>query len=341
MYIPKVRLSPSRLKTYDSCSYLYYAKYLEKVPDASNSGAAIGTAVHDTCEILFNKAKWWSFVEGIIKSRVIPDSVRRYMKISLTKSGFFSAENLAKAEKFLLVALDNDFWMEGAKIVKQPEEEFEIGEEYKIKGFLDKYAIYQDATGEYYAIIYDYKSQKNRFLESEIEFNIQAYAYLLYVKKRHPEINILKSSVKFILLAFPEDPIQEFKITFEGQLSGFEKFLKFKQQEVDEFNKDSRLENAAKNQPYPEKDGGFKGPIMCGRARFPGQMSAKGDKELYFCKYKFPFEYYVSIDKDGKIKETSRAPIKESDGLKVETRQYMGCEAFKAKKNTDTSDFIC
>ena len=50
----KVRLSASRLKTLQSCTWLYYCKYILKLPDTTNSGALRGTHIHLILEILQN-----------------------------------------------------------------------------------------------------------------------------------------------------------------------------------------------------------------------------------------------------------------------------------------------
>ncbi len=332
---PITRLSASRIKTFESCSFLYYAKYLEKVPDASNEGAAIGTVVHSLCEILFNKEKYLKLVNKIVKSGKsgkFSKGIKRLIIIKLKETGFYSESSLEKAYRFLLTALKTDFWIEGATVIKQPEKEFLLEtEKYRLYGLIDKFGLFQDADGDWRVEIRDFKTSKSLFTEDELKNNIQAYSYLLAVKRSSPEINLLKSSVKFIMLQFPDNPIQEFRITNERQIPGFESFLEFRQKEIDNFKTESRLSNMAARQDYPKKEEGFKGKLLCGFAKEPGQLKKDGTK-MFACPYKFAFKYYSLIDNSGKIVETSRNPIPEKPGFKLETKEYAGCAAFQKRE---------
>ena len=48
----RVTLSASRIKTAQSCSWLYWFKYILKAPDKSNDGAKRGTICHLVFELL-------------------------------------------------------------------------------------------------------------------------------------------------------------------------------------------------------------------------------------------------------------------------------------------------
>ena len=48
----KIKLSASKIKTVEGCSWLYYSKYILKLPDISNSGASRGTICHLIFELL-------------------------------------------------------------------------------------------------------------------------------------------------------------------------------------------------------------------------------------------------------------------------------------------------
>ncbi len=325
--MPKTRLSSSRIKTFYSCSYLYYAKYVLKLPDSSNEGASIGSVVHLLCEILFDKDKYFRLVEDIKSSGVFPDGIKRLVKIKLKKTGFYSDSAFEKALRFLLTALKVDFWIDGAAVIKKPEEEFLIdNEKFQLYGLIDKYGLFQDPDGSWRAEIRDMKTSKERFTESEMDFSIQALAYLLAVKKTHPEVDLLKSTVKFIMLQFPDDPIQEFKLQNEFQIEGFSTYLENAQISLDSFRYIDRLSNPASKQKYPAEGEGFKGPLMCGRAKEPGQLKKDGTK-MWHCVYKFGFDYWAAIDKDGKILFSSFTEFKPTDKYTVVKKQYNGCEA--------------
>ena len=51
----RVTLSASRIKTAQSCSWLYWAKYKLKLPDKGNEGASRGTVCHEVFEFLGDK----------------------------------------------------------------------------------------------------------------------------------------------------------------------------------------------------------------------------------------------------------------------------------------------
>src|SRR6478735_2732864 len=48
----KIKISASRLKTFQSCSWQYYCKYVLKLPDTTNNGALMGTECHTVFECL-------------------------------------------------------------------------------------------------------------------------------------------------------------------------------------------------------------------------------------------------------------------------------------------------
>ena len=52
-----VKLSASRIKTAQQCSWTYYCKYVLKLPDTSNEGASRGTICHNIFELLGDKHK--------------------------------------------------------------------------------------------------------------------------------------------------------------------------------------------------------------------------------------------------------------------------------------------
>ncbi len=326
------RLSASRIKTFESCSYLYYAKYLAKIPDPSNEGASIGTVVHEVCEILFNKQKYSSLVTKIITTKSFPSSIVRIVSIKLKKNKFFSKEAVTKCLSCLLVALENDFWFDGADKVYKAEKEFLLdSERFLLYGLIDKYALFKDSDGVWRADIRDMKSSKNKFTEAELDFNIQAISYILAVKKMHPEIDVLRSCVKFIMLQFPDNPLQIVRLKNESQLRGFELYLEATQKKVDDFTVESRLSNLAARQDFPKDGEGFKGRLLCGFAKTKGQLKKDGTK-MFACPYRFDFDYYVLIDTNGKIVESSYTPIVEKNGYKCEKRYHAGCEAFIKNK---------
>ena len=334
MYIPKTKTSPSRIKTFSDCSQVYYAKYLLKVPDKPNLGATLGSITHDIAELLLNKDKYFAYVNKIIESNVLPKPLVKLIDKKLKKTLFYSLENVEQIKSFLMVTFKTDFWMAGGDL-KKPEQDFEIKKEYWVGGFIDKYALYKDKDGDVFCIVADMKSQKEKFLDEELNFNLQAFTYLLAVKQKHPEVNLFKSYVKFILLRFPEDPVQTFQLKSQDDIAGFEEYLSYVQLQMDKFTEKDNTSNLAADLGYSKE--GFKGLVKCGRANYPGQLKKDGTK-MWYCPQKFPFDYYVLVDKDGKIKYSAftAAELPVKPDLKMEARSYLGCPSFsKRNKFTD------
>lgn len=325
-YQPKTRLSASRIKSFNDCSQVYAAKYLQKVPDKTNLGATLGDIAHVICETLLKPQKYQKLVAKITKSGKFPKSFNRWITKLLKKTEFYHKDHIETIKSFVLVALKNDFWLAGGEL-QEPEWEFEIKEDYWVCGFVDKFAIFTDGREKWVTII-DYKSQKVKFGDKEMDFHVQGLMYLLAVKQRFPEINLLRSSVKFILLRHPEDPVQEVRLKSLQELEEFKQWLREKQKEVDAFTVKDATKRLAASLGWVDKEQGFAGLLKCGgRCQFPGQLKKDGTL-YYYCSLKFPFDYYVLVDKDGQIKYTSLKMMEEKNGLKLEGRHYTGCPAF-------------
>ena len=170
---------------------------------------------------------------------------------------------------------------------------------YHIKGFIDKPIKKKKEMH-----IIDYKSSKYKFRGDDLEANIQAMMYSLASKKLCPK---LKPIVKFLFLRFPKQPIQELKFSDE-QIKGFEHYLEHINNYIDNFDEKSANANFAADSD--------KNKWMC-------QIGG------WKCPYKDEYEYYVKINKNGQIIESS---LKEIEGAgeeyTVEKRMYKGCPKF-------------
>ena len=62
-----VKLSASRIKTLQSCSWMYYCNYNLKLPQKNNSGAMRGTVAHLIFEVLANP-RHEHYVKQIVKN---------------------------------------------------------------------------------------------------------------------------------------------------------------------------------------------------------------------------------------------------------------------------------
>ena len=321
-------LSASKIKTLESCSWLYWCNYSLKLPQTQNDGARKGDICHRIFELLLNK-KHLKKYKTIVKAGTITavPSIERIIKIYSKEIELnLTPEVFLQIDEMILVGLKNDFFVKGAKLI-QPEYKFDIFNaepRYYIKGFMDK-----PYMAEKKIIIDDFKSSKKKFEGEDQESNIQAMIYSLAALKTWPDKS---PTVRFIFLQYPEDPLME--LTFsEDALHGFEHYLAKIQERVDNFSERDAKRDFAYDKQAP-KGGEFKGKLMCGFAKSPDQKKKDGTK-MWHCPYKFPFNYWVVKDKDGNIKSTTfdNKKIKLKEGEYIEEAFYSGCPKFNGEGN--------
>ena len=318
-------LSASRIKTLDSCSWKYWGTYHLGLPRSKNPGSSRGTVCHTVLEMLLNP-RHRKYIKKLLKSpsiRSVP-SVFKLVEKNLKKEGYYSEENAEMCDEMILVALNCDFLGgRGAKIT-EPEKKFLLNSsepKYKVLGYMDKPAAYKKGKK---LIIIDYKTSKVKFVQPEVDYNIQALVYLLAAKEVWPDVK--ECSVEFQFLRFPEDPSITIKVPDE-ELQGFEHFLEHVFKLINNYDEHKAKSNFAARQPFPKKGEGFKGPLNCGFAKHPGQLKKDGTL-MWHCEHKFAFDYYVCLDEEGKQIGSSqdKSELLRLDG-KIEKKSYSGCPA--------------
>jgi hypothetical protein len=304
-------LSASRIKTLETCSWVYWNNYHTKVPQSQNDGALRGTICHTVFELLLNKRHLENYKRIIKKNAIDGDKGVDTLVKKLAKKVKLDDSNYKLLNDMILVGLKHDFFGEHGDIVK-PEYSFNIESQepkYHIRGFIDK----PIKTKKEMHII-DYKSSKYKFRGDDLEANIQAMMYSLASKKLWPK---LKPIVKFLFLRFPKQPIQELTFTDE-QITGFEHYLEHINDYVNKFDENSAKANFAidnEKNKWMCKIGGWK------------------------CPYKDPYEYYVKLNDKGEVVETSlENNFKDIKGFKVETRKYEGCPKWPQLKQGENHD---
>jgi hypothetical protein len=314
-------LSASKIKTFESCSYLYYGTYILKLPSSQNDGTRKGSIVHNIFELLLSK-KHLSKFNKIIKNDTITcvKSIVRLVNIYARKLELSLDEKVLKQlDEMVLVGLKTDFFIKGAKLVSA-EYKFEINNEnpkYHIKGYIDKIFENKDEI-----LVDDYKSSKKKFEGEEISSNTQGLMYSLAAKKIWPD---KKSKVRFIFLQFIEDPLIEIQFS-EDTLMGFEHYLEYIQSKIDNFTEKDAKANFAYDKGYPS-DGSFGGALMCGRCQKPGELKKDGSPKWH-CPMRFAFSYYV-IKKNGEFQySTMKQDVKLKEGESIEKTEYLGCPRF-------------
>src|SRR5690348_5569304 len=103
-----VKLSASKIKTLGTCSWLYQASYVTKLPRTGNDGSMRGTCVHLLLEVLLNPRHRHHFdkiyISGLISaSPACERLIRKTMKKEGLKDRF--EEHYKMINDFVIVAL--------------------------------------------------------------------------------------------------------------------------------------------------------------------------------------------------------------------------------------------
>lgn len=328
-------ISASRVKTLYNCSYLFYVEYILKLKGESNDGARRGNVCHSLFEPLLNE-RHRKLYDCVVENGSISfcPAIKRFVLWKMAKEGLVNEfdnkgnNNYELIDSMIQVGLRNNFFLEGETLEK-PEHEFRLknkSPKYEIRGFIDKLSTYINENGEKVAHIVDYKTSQYKFTPKELDFNIQGLMYALYIWKKWG----LRSKVDFIFLRFPDDPVQTLEYTPED-LEGFEDYLEHVQEKMNNFSlRDARL-NLAANKGYPDKEEGFCKRAMCGRGNVEGQL--KNDGTPYWsCPFKYPFEYYQLVNRQGQLIESSKdrreLEGKVKKGWLIRDAAFPGCPAF-------------
>ena len=308
-----VKLSASRIKTLLSCSWIYWCRYILKLPSKGNDGANRGNTVHPILECLLREDR----KEYVYKILSVEDpfcipSVKKLAYLHAKKLEVASDENIKLIKDFILTALKCDFYCEGALKV-YAEEEFDYKtDDYWIGGFIDKKAIYEDRVK-----IVDYKTSKAKFSQEEAEASIQALMYALVQTKYHPA---LTPEVEFLFLKFKKAPLQKANVN-SSLLNGFEEYLKYISKHLKDFSIEKAMSDFAAN----DRERMW----LCGK-RLGDQK--KDGTSAWTCEYKYPYIYFAAKDQSGKVISASKVK-KDLDkyiekGYVVEQMEYAGCPKF-------------
>ena len=335
---PQTPLSASRIKTVQSCSWLYWSKYKLKLPDKSNDGAKRGSICHLIFEVLGEKRRK-KYYNKIIKSQDVfsVPSIKELILKHAIKYEVDDEENIQMIKEMIYNGLAYDFF--GADTGKPTEEhsekDFDIIKndgaiKYKIRGFIDKLFLYKKRK---YALIRDFKTSKAVFKGKDATDNLQDLMYSLAVKNLFPDYSTRVSEFLFLKFELEEEVsnsgIMRMKPLDEEELLGFEMQLSEIQQYLDNFTEKQARANFAAHKDFP-KDGSFSGRLLCGFAKEKGELKLDGNPKWY-CSMKFDFFYYQILDKDKNvIKSYFEEDFEESlvpEGCTYEMKYYEGCPA--------------
>ena len=292
-------LSASRIKTAQSCSWLYWCKYKLKLPDKSNDGARRGSICHLVFEVLGAKGRK-KYYNKILKSQDVfsVPSIKRLILKHAVREGIDDSENVELMKDMIFNGLSYDFFGRdsGKPTEEYSEKDFDIikndGDiKYKIRGFIDKLFLYKKKK---FAIIRDFKTSKEVFKGKDQTDNLQDLMYSLAVKNLFPEYSERVS--EFLFLKFDLDPdavksgVVRMKALDENELEGFEMQLSEIQKYLDNFSEKNAKQNFALHQGFP-KDSSFSGKLLCGFATKKGELKKDGSPKWH-CPMKFDFFFY-------------------------------------------------
>lgn len=312
------KLSASRIKTLEICSWSYWSNYHTDVPQIPNDGALRGTISHLVLEVLLNK-KHKSHFDKIIEAHSIDASppISRLVKKHIKKSEILSKnaeENYELIDEFLLVGLNHDFFGNENEEVDEPEKKFDITNakpKYHILGFIDK--IVRNRKDKTLTIV-DYKTSKYKFRGEELSSNVQAMMYTLAAKSLWPEY---KSVIKFLFLRHGKSPVQQLEFNDE-EMNGFEYYLEHMYKIINNFDESVAKTNYAADNK--------KNKWMCGIGSWR-------------CPYRDPREYFVLFDENKKILKTShRDNLVAEKGQTIGTQKYEGCPRFNYNKQASQQE---
>ncbi len=344
------KLSASKIKTAQSCSWKYWCSYHLKLPQKGNDGSSRGWICHLIFELLGSK-KHHHHYKKIIKSGSIfsSKSITKLVHYHAKKLNVFDQENLDLMDMMTVKGLLYDFF--GASSTKPSlaisEQDFDLeiqedGKNYRIRGFIDKLFLYDKKTR---AVIRDFKTSKQLFKGKELTDNLQNLMYCLAVKKMFPTVKDIEVEFLFLKFDLSEDLFKKkgsgvikMDPLSKEELEGFEYQLDYIQEYLNDFDENHAVSNFAGSQDYPS-DKTFGGPLMCGREGFKKSrgeyvLNSAGEKiPNYICEFRLPMEYYALLDKEGNHikslfdKESFSIP----DGFSLEKRHYEGCPYFKSR----------
>lgn len=340
-----IKLSASKIKTLQSCSWLFWCSYFLNLPDGTNSGALRGKIIHDLFEILTKKKKLEFATKIIEQDNYYLNIINRFIRIKafIYDLDLFQVEKESNKNNFILIleminlGLSCDFLPKNNEEIIDSEHAFDILDEelhYRIIGFIDKLLFNKD-SGK--LLIIDYKSSKRLFEGEDLHSNVQAMMYSLaahILKEKGKLPNFKRVIVRFLFLRFVENPYQDLEYSME-QLEGFKHFLSYIQEALDNFTEENAKADFAAD--YDNRK------WLCGYAKYPGHLKKDGS-EHYYCPYKFSFNYYVLLDENKKVQISlleddflkKRFEIELQEGFFWEKRYYSGCPRWNQKTNEIT-----
>lgn len=344
------KLSPSRVDAKNTCSWSYWCNYHLKLPNFENDGSRRGSIIHDLYECFTkHKVRHFSKFSRILENE---DSfsdpvVARFLKWKANKVGLILEKKVVNKNKTALISnkdflnsmilsgMRNDFYNE------ETEEEYaellqdlrvvdkDKGIDFAVKGLIDKVRVFRDDNDKIIKIeIIDYKSNKQKFDQAKMGFNMQGAVYQMFAKNLYPDVEDI--SMKFIFLQFDKNPSVEVPKIPDEVLDGIKVYLNEVYKQINNFSEIDAKKNFGK----------FNGNhYLCGKNGYKFIYDPKTRKKTptdephWKCPYKDAFDYYSVVDSSGKIiksyQDGEEIHFNPEKGEVIKKMKYLGCPAFK------------
>jgi hypothetical protein len=232
------RLSASRVKLLNDCSWRFYASEYLLWPEKIWPRTHVGTIVHSVLECLYRR-KHWGVYDIIKEANTITaaPSVMRLVRAWQYKTKVDDTL-IADVDPMVMLVLNHtNFRDEGAVRRFEPEHEFTmtLRNGGKVRGYIDRLVAYSSGW-----VVWDYKSQKTRFTEDETFDNFQSLVYQWYIWKTYGEL----ASVNYVMLRHPPTSrtpnkhIQTTPPATPAQLEGFERYLEYLYETINSFTEE-------------------------------------------------------------------------------------------------------
>lgn len=321
-----IKLSASRISCLDSCSMTYYIRYHLRIPDTTNRGSERGDICHLIFEVLGNPRHFNKYIKKIIKNNSILKikSIKKLIEkraqshkldlnllVEPVSKKLEATDTLTCIDEMIMVGINTDFINLNNKELIKAELAFDIINEnprYRLVGYVDR--LFKEGNDT--ISFSDFKSSKVKKNEKKLHEDIQALSYLCAARKLYPEYK--KRKARFIMLRFPDKPIQEVNEPSEDTLDGFEYHL----EELSEFMRNFTFEDAQRKTQAPLNR--MRGGGLCFSAR-------TGHR----CSYLDPFDYWELIDQNNNLIKTVRdgARLKDKENCKWTKKHFQGCSMWK------------
>lgn len=327
--IEKCKLSATRLKKLESCSWLYYATYHLKCPEIQTPAVNAGKLCHKIIEDVTLLPEFKSDYQEIVRTEKLTARVDEMVAAGLAEYNLPERDSDGGNYHSVIGRMALRGILAAYRLIEaagyQPvgnEVEFELKiNDFYIGGFIDRIAYSADLD-KY--IIIDYKTNKKKFVGKDIEINTQAMMYSLWARKQYNKLCV----VKFVFLRWPgEDSVVEVSFNAE-ELDGFSVYLGSYADLMRNFTIKDAMSNFAYDIGFPS-DGSFGGRLMCGKTGSFMEKRADGHYK-WSCPVKHPFTYY--LDANGK------SYLEKPRDIETVEVQYKGCPKFYAQRDDQRSN---